>query len=542
MKIIEQRIVPDLAALYLAELEGEPRRRVEFVDTREPGVPKSEKWVMMISTQAGCAVGCRMCDAGAAGFQGSLSVEEMLGQVRWIAGRSPGLDWRRHPKLKIHFARMGEPALNPAVPEALAVLAREAANPGLIASVSTVAPKSPAVAPWFERLLAVKDEFYPGGRFQLQFSLHAVDEARRGRIVPIKKWSLAEVAAYGRHFVKPGDRRITLNFAPGPGEPLEADAIAGIFDPGHFLVKVTPINPTLAADRSGATFAWNEAPPHIAAAAEALRRKGFQVILSPSAEAEISSETSCGQLWSRSLKAEAEAGLRAERRETRAYVTADSASARAEAWLKDLQSERRRERSLRAERAALLVVDMQDFFLDRRSEAYLPSGRAILRGVRMLAEAFRRAGRPVLFTLHAHRDPAVDGGLMAGWWDKLCLAGSPGARVAAVLEAPPGDVYRKTGYSGFSNPELAERLRREGVSQLVVAGIKTDLCVESTVRAAFDLGFETFIPVDATAAGSEERHLSALRGLVRGFSAAGAVSGLLRAVEGKSGAGVKALQ
>ena len=91
-----------------------------------------------------------------------------------------------------------------------------------------------------------------------------------------------------------------------------------------------------------------------------------------------------------------------------------------------------------------------------------------------------------------------------------------------------GDVYRKTGYSGFSNPELAERLRREGVSQLVVAGIKTDLCVESTVRAAFDLGFETFVPADAAATGSEERHVAALRGLARGFSTVRSASELLR--------------
>ena len=105
MRIAEERQAAGLATLYLAELPGEPPRRVEFVDTREPGLPKAAKWVMMISTQAGCAVGCRMCDAAAAGYQGNLSAAEMLDQVRFMARRNPDLDLLRHPKVKIHFAR-----------------------------------------------------------------------------------------------------------------------------------------------------------------------------------------------------------------------------------------------------------------------------------------------------------------------------------------------------------------------------------------------------------------------------------------------------
>jgi len=70
MKILETREVPGLARLYLAELPGDGLRMIEFVDTVEPGVEKADKWVLMISTQFGCAVGCRMCDAGAMGFHG----------------------------------------------------------------------------------------------------------------------------------------------------------------------------------------------------------------------------------------------------------------------------------------------------------------------------------------------------------------------------------------------------------------------------------------------------------------------------------------
>ena len=81
--------------------------------------------MLINSTQFGCAVGYRMYDAGAMGFHNNLTAGEILGQVRKVLSDNPGLDPRSHPKLKVHFARMGEPALKPAVLEALRLLPSE---------------------------------------------------------------------------------------------------------------------------------------------------------------------------------------------------------------------------------------------------------------------------------------------------------------------------------------------------------------------------------------------------------------------------------
>ncbi|MBI4669014.1 MAG: radical SAM protein [Elusimicrobia bacterium] len=213
MRIIGRKDYPGLASLYLAELRDNPDLMVEFVDTVEPGVPKKDKWVMMISTQFGCAVGCRMCDAGALGYRGNLTAEEMLAQVRHIAAQNPELDILRHPKVKIHFARMGEPALNPEVLEALRRLSAEFPGKGIIPTVSTIAPRSPMVGRFMDELLEIKDRFFSNGRFQLQISLHSASDDERSDITPIKKWGMEEIAAYGSRFVKPGDRKVTLNFA-----------------------------------------------------------------------------------------------------------------------------------------------------------------------------------------------------------------------------------------------------------------------------------------------------------------------------------------
>ncbi|KAF0125437.1 MAG: 23S rRNA (adenine2503-C2)-methyltransferase [Elusimicrobia bacterium] len=513
LDVIDSRRVPGLAGLYLARLpggdtgplSGEGERLVEFVDTVEPGVPKTEKWVLMVSTQLGCPVGCAMCDAGAMGFHGDLSAREMLAQVRRVLDDNPDLDPASHPKLKIHFARMGEPSLNPAVLEALELLAAEFPFPGLMPSLSTVAPAAPAAAEFMEKLIAVKDRHYSGGKFQLQFSLHATEAADRRELVPVPVWDLAAIAAYGRRFVKPGDRKITLNFALPEGAALGTGTIREFFDPSLFLVKVTPVNPTWRAGLTGTAYVWNEVPPELASAAAALEGAGFDVILSPSAPEEIEAATSCGQLWAAAMKERASAG------HARAAGAPGGASR--------LPFDR--------SHCALLVVDMQRFFLDEDSPAYMPGAAAALAKAAELARAFRRAGRPVFFTVHAHEDPEKDGGLMTRKWKKVCLAGTPAAQVSPELDPREGEVFVKNRYSAFTNPALERRLRELGVDSLVVAGVKTDLCVESTVRAAFDLGFSCLVAADAAAAARDGQHRASLAAMARGFAAVGTTGAII---------------
>ena len=108
---------------------------------------------------------------------------------------------------------------------------------------------------------------------------------------------------------------------------------------------------------------------------------------------------------------------------------------------------------------------------------------------------------------------------MTQWWAKVCRDGRSESRVTAALAPRPGEtVLRKTRYSAFSNPRLAPALRAAGVEDAVICGLATNLCVESTARAAFDLGVRTFVPADATVAHDEALHLGALRSLAQGFS------------------------
>lgn len=287
----------DLATVYIARLRRNGAL-IEMVESRQPPHPLEEKWVLIVSTLLGCPVGCLMCDAGG-DYHGRLTADEILDQVRHLVrrrflGRVPVR------KFKIQFARMGEPALNDAVLDVLEALPLELDAPGLIPSLSTMAPAGREA--FFQRLAEIKTHRYGEGRFQLQFSVHSTDAAVRDRIIPVRHWSLEEMAAYGGAFYAPGDRQITLNFIACSENTVQPEVLIRCFDPDRFLIKVTPLNPTCNADRHGLrTLISEESPcePHWVAP---LRRAGFRVILSIGEWEENRIGSNCGQYVRRFLE------------------------------------------------------------------------------------------------------------------------------------------------------------------------------------------------------------------------------------------------
>jgi len=290
------RKVPGIADLYRAHRATDPELWFEFLDAVDPGTPREEKWVIMISTQFGCAVNCAMCDAGTIGYRGNLTTEDMLSQIRLALSLHPEINPASVPKLKVHFARMGEPSLNPAVLEALSHLGRGAGLPGLMPSISSVAPRCPRSEDFFRKLTALKDERFSGGNFQMQFSVHSTDEEARRALVPIRKWTLEDIAAFGPRWWKPGDRKLTLNFALSDSVPFDPDAVERLYSPESFLLKFTPIHPTRRADENKLTLSWFEAPERVSRLTEELSRRGFQCIVNPTWPEEVYGAVSCGQL------------------------------------------------------------------------------------------------------------------------------------------------------------------------------------------------------------------------------------------------------
>jgi len=308
VEVLATKPIPQVGTVILARPRGDPVRRFEFVETADVGRPRSEKWVVMVSTQYGCVCGCRICDAGNFGYHGNLDAEMIAEQIEIALRLHPEDDPSRTRRFKVQFSRMGEPSFNPAVTECLERLAQDARLPALLPSISTVAPRCAVTTEFFERLRDVKDRFFSEGRFQLQFSILSTDEEAREALIPVRKWGFSEIADFGRTWMKAGDRKVTLSFALASEIPFDPAEVQRFFSPEIFLVKITPVNPTRRAERNGLTSMWRTPPAPVACYKEDLERRGFRVILNASWPQEIECRASCGQLSEETLRGEIQFG------------------------------------------------------------------------------------------------------------------------------------------------------------------------------------------------------------------------------------------
>ena len=291
MKIIAKTGNSDLATVYMADMgDG---RLIEFVEACQPPYGRDERWILMVSTLFGCPVKCLFCDAGG-GYRGKPTAEEILIQIdhmvnEWFPdGIVPAA------KFKIQFARMGEPSLNMAVLDALEELPRRYRTTGLMPSISTIAPLGTDA--FFERLVDVKNRLYAGGRFQFQYSIHTTDETLRDKLIPVRKWDFARMAAYGERFHRAGDRKITLNFALAADSPVEASILKRYFDPARYLIKLTPVNPTSRATQNNLGSHIDPTRPETAASVtRLLTDAGYEVIVSIGEVEENEIGSNCGQ-------------------------------------------------------------------------------------------------------------------------------------------------------------------------------------------------------------------------------------------------------
>jgi 23S rRNA (adenine2503-C2)-methyltransferase len=281
----------DVATIYMADMgEG---RLIEFVEALQPPYTRDERWILMISTLFGCPVKCLICDAGGH-YRGKPTAEQILAQVEYVVHRWYPDGHVPAAKFKIQFARMGEPALNMAVLDALEELPRRIHAQGLMPSISTIAPLGTDA--FFERLIDVKDSLYANGRFQFQFSIHTTDVTLRDQLIPVRKWTFNRMAAYGERFLRLGDRKITLNFALAEGMPIEPDDLLRYFNPERYLIKITPVNPTCQAVRNGlASYIDPYQPQDRAEMTERLVSAGYEVIVSIGEVRENQIGSNCGQ-------------------------------------------------------------------------------------------------------------------------------------------------------------------------------------------------------------------------------------------------------
>lgn len=202
-------------------------------------------------------------------------------------------------------------------------------------------------------------------------------------------------------------------------------------------------------------------------------------------------------------------------------MTGKEFQARTDRWQKSVDPYRRGYRSERhpftPDLSALLVIDMQRFFMDESSHAFVTDAPLVAENIKKLIESYRSRGLPVIFTRHALLDDEPPG-IMGTWWSDNLRASDPQSEIVDdLLPLPDEKVVRKTRYSAFLGTDLEHLLRSKDIERLVITGVMTHLCCESTARDAFMRDFEVFFVMDGTASSDDDLHESSLRCLTDGF-------------------------
>jgi nicotinamidase-related amidase len=193
-------------------------------------------------------------------------------------------------------------------------------------------------------------------------------------------------------------------------------------------------------------------------------------------------------------------------------------------WLDDIGKYNTHVMKLRRKRACLLVVDMQNEFVEDSGAVFFHYAADIVPNLRRIVSACRKNGVPVIFTGHVHEDPAVDGGMTAQWWPQIkrgesLIKGTRGAQISSRLRPRKGErIIWKHRYSAFYNTGLELMLRGMGITDLIITGVLTNVCCESTARDAFFRDFRVFFVADATATSEPEFHIASLKNLAYAFA------------------------
>ena len=198
------------------------------------------------------------------------------------------------------------------------------------------------------------------------------------------------------------------------------------------------------------------------------------------------------------------------------YLTEQNREEKVYYWLDECKKiKAHRPFELNLKKAALLVLDMQDYFVNEESHAFVPSSINIIPSIQEISKIIQEMGNKVIFSRHL--DTNNESNTMNRWWKDNIKPDNNLSKISHLLNKRSIEIIEKSQYSAFYETELETILKDNDIEQVIITGVMTHLCCETTARDAFMRGFEVFFVIDATATYTEELHIGTLRAISHGF-------------------------
>lgn len=211
-------------------------------------LPLTEKWVITISTQYGCSIGCEFCDVPKVGAGRNATFNDLIRQVITGIKLHPEIGWTN--RLNIHYARMGEPTFNPNILDATKWLKTHIDPEYKIHPVvSTMMPrKNEWLKTFIHMWMRIKNRLLRG-EAGLQISINSTNEKERARLSNWKGCTIKEIGRIMEGII-PNGRKITLNF-PIADYEIDPRVLLEYFSPEDYIIKLTPMHKTATAVANG---------------------------------------------------------------------------------------------------------------------------------------------------------------------------------------------------------------------------------------------------------------------------------------------------
>ena len=173
----------------------------------------------------------------------------------------------------------------------------------------------------------------------------------------------------------------------------------------------------------------------------------------------------------------------------------------------------RRLEVLNPKHLAIIGIDLQRCFLELGRKAYLPSSPELINRLRNFYAYAKERGIRIILTRHWH-----EGNIMERWWGSTMPRAAPATQILEELEAYGDAIIEKNTYDAFYRTNLEALLKEMNIETVIITGVMTHLCCETTARSAFVKGFNVIFPIDGSLTQNAELHEGTIRAISHGFA------------------------